>query len=344
MKEKQVTPYKRSKFYLDKKMSIFVYAAVLVIAVICRTSQLYTNMNFATGKYIDNSPIKNTTLGVIILGMILIGVVLIMGESRDKAVKSCILLNPMKLKSDRLVKKFSPVAASGFLATAALMAFDIVAPLAIVVSKNKEISTEENPVFIFEGLTVLDWFMYIIMILCAITMVITGVNIIKGEGITGGNCFFLSLFPIYKLLHIFQLISTYQLIGPYSERVYMMLADMASAMFVLYLIRFFAGFEKKHTRFMLLFTAYLSSIICAVSTIPRFIMFFILEYKERGKMLTPELTEIGMIILPIMVISVFWSAYVYRVMPKLNLSGVRRWKNLQVDGSGRAEMKDINSK
>ena len=123
----------------------------------------------------------------------------------------------------------------------------------------------------------------------------------------------------------------------------MLLADMTSAVFMLLLIRFFAGFEKKHTRFQLIFMAYFSSIICAVSTIPRFIMFFALEYKERGKMLTPELTEIGMIILPVMIISVFWSAYVYRVMPKLSLTGMRRWTNLRVDGGGKAEMKDINS-
>lgn len=343
MKEKQVTPYKKSRFFLDKKMSFPVYIVVAVIAVLCRISQLYTNMNFNTGKYIDDSLFKNTTMFAIIIGMAVIAAILIMGESRDKAVKSCILLNPMKLKLDRLGKKISPVAAIGFFATAAFMAFDIAAPLTIIATKNSELSTEDNPVFVFEGLTVLDWFMYIIMIICAITMVVTAVNIVKGEGITGGNCFFLILFPTYKLLHVFNLIETYQLIGPYSERAYMLLADISTAVFVLLLIRFFAGFEKKITRYLLIFMAYLSSILCAVSTIPRFVMFFALGYKERGGMLTPELTEIGMIILPVMVVSVFWSAYVYRVMPKLNLTGMRRWKNLQVDSSGRAEMKDINS-
>ncbi|MBQ8780269.1 MAG: hypothetical protein IJZ72_01140 [Oscillospiraceae bacterium] len=344
MKEKQVTPYKKSKFFLDKKMSMAVYIVVAVIAVICRISQLSTNMNFITGKYIDGNPMKNLTLGVIVIGAVLIGAVLILGESRDKAVKSCILLNPMRLKLDRLVKKISPIAAVGFFSTAALMAFDVAAPLTMLASENMAISTEENPVFIFEGLGGLNLAMYIIMIVCIITFIITGVNVIKGEGITGGNCFFLTSYPIYKLLHIFYLIGEYQLIGPYSERVYMMLADMTSAVFMLLLIRFFAGFEKKHTRFLLIFMAYFSSIICAVSTIPRFVMFFMLEYKERGNMLTPELTEIGMIILPVMVISVFWSAYVYRVMPKLNLTGMRRWKNLQVgNNNGKAEMKDINS-
>lgn len=343
MKEKQVTPHKRSRFFLDKKMSMAVYVPVLVLAVICRTSQLFSNMDFNSGKYIDNSLMKNTTIGVLIIGFLLIGAVLIMGESRDKSVKSCILLNPMRLKVDRLNKKINPIVAAPFYVMAALMFFDMLAPIAKTISRNAELSTPQAPVFIFSGISALDMTLSAVMLVCIITMIVTGVNVIRGDGITQGNCFFLTLYPVYKLIHIFKLIETYQLIGPYSERAYIMIADICSAVFVLLLVRFFAGYEKKHTRILLIFMAYVTSVVCAVSTIPRFIMFFVLEYKERGRMLTPELTEIGMIILPVMVISVFWSAYVYRVMPKLSLTGMRRWTNLRVDGGGKAEMKDINS-
>ena len=184
MKEKQVTPHKRSRFFLDKKMSMAVYLAVLAVAVICRTIQLKSNMDFNSGKYIDSNPMKNITVGVLLIGFILIGAVLILGESRDKAVKSCILLNPMRLKADRLTKKFNPIVATGFYVTAALIVFDMLAPIITTISKNVELSTPQAPVFIFTGISALDMVLSVIMLICAVTMVVTGVNVIKGEGIT----------------------------------------------------------------------------------------------------------------------------------------------------------------
>ena len=51
MSEKQVTPYKKKKVFLDKKFSVVIYAVTLVLAVICRIFQLKNNMNFEKGTY-----------------------------------------------------------------------------------------------------------------------------------------------------------------------------------------------------------------------------------------------------------------------------------------------------
>ncbi len=310
-------PYKAKKVKLDKKFSMAAYGLTLIAAVAARTWQLRSNVNFATGKYIDPSPAKNYTMWALIIGFILIAAVMFLGQSRDKAIKSCILINPMRLRAERLAKKLSPVAAAAMMLMAGFMAFDIIMDLTAAAEKNMEISTEENPVFIFAGIPVMTWIVYLCSFITIITLVSMGSNILKGDGITKGNCVFIMFFPIWKLLEIFSMFSENQLVGVYSEKVYIMLTAMASSMFFIYAARVFAGFEKKNTRIWMCIFGYAASIFAAVSIIPRYISYFILSYTEREGMAAPETSDIG--------IAVFWSTYVYRVMPKLNLTGKRRW-------------------
>lgn len=318
-------PYKAKKVKIDKKFSMGAYALTLVAAVAARTAQLQSNMNFATGKYIDPSPAKNYTVMVLIIGFILIAGIMFIGKSRDKAIKSCILINPMRLKSDRLAKKVSPVAAAVMIIMAGLIVFDIIFALSSVASKNAEISTEENPVFAFAGVPVLTWITYVCALITIITLISMASNILKGEGVTRGNCVFLMFFPIWKLLEIFSMFSENQLVGVYSEKVYIMLTAMTSSMFFIYAARVFSGFEKKNTRIFMCIFGYAASIFAAVSVVPRYITYFTFNYMEREGMSSPETSDIGIAIVTIAVVAVFWSTYVYRVMPKLNLTGKRRW-------------------
>lgn len=318
-------PYKAKKVKLDKKFSMAAYGLTLIAAVAARTWQLRSNVNFATGKYIDPSPAKNYTMWALIIGFILIAAVMFLGQSRDKAIKSCILINPMRLRAERLAKKLSPVAAAAMMLMAGFMAFDIIMDLTAAAEKNMEISTEENPVFIFAGIPVMTWIVYLCSFITIITLVSMGSNILKGDGITKGNCVFIMFFPIWKLLEIFSMFSENQLVGVYSEKVYIMLTAMASSMFFIYAARVFAGFEKKNTRIWMCIFGYAASIFAAVSIIPRYISYFILSYTEREGMAAPETSDIGIAVVTIAIVAVFWSTYVYRVMPKLNLTGKRRW-------------------
>ncbi|MCM1024619.1 MAG: hypothetical protein NC395_11270 [Prevotella sp.] len=318
-------PYKAKKVKLDKKHSMAAYGLTLIAAVAARTAQLQSNMNFATGKYIDQSPAKNYTLWALIIGFLLIAAVLILGKSKDKAIKSCILINPMRLRSERLSKKVSPAAAAFMIITAALIAFDIIMDLSDVASKNEAISTEENPVFAFAGVSVITWLSYVCAVITLITFISMASNILKGEGVTTGNCVFMMFFPIWKLLEIFSMFSENQLVGVYSEKVYIMLTAMASSMFFIYAARLFAGYEKKNTRICMCFFGYAASVLAAVSVVPRYISYFTLDYASREGMSSPDVSDVGLALVTLTVTAVFWSTYVYRVMPKLNLTGKRRW-------------------
>lgn len=318
-------PYKQGRVILDKKFSVVTYLLTLVLAVIARTSQLYSNMDFMTGKYINHSPANGLTTAILVIGFALTLLVMIFGKSRDKAIKSCILLNPMRLKADRLNKKISVKAGATMLIMAFLIVFDVFLSLSGIINRNKELSTEENPISIFAGIRIVDWVMYACAIITIITFISIGSNIVKGEGITRGNCVFLSVFAIWKLLQIFSMITNGEIIGIYSEKIYILLTAMSSSMFFLYTARFFAGFEKKNTRYLVCMFGYISSILAAVSTVPRYIIYFIKSYDQRSGMATPSTSDVGIIFVTIAIVSVFWSTYVYRVMPRLSLGGKRRW-------------------
>lgn len=338
MSEKHVTPYKKKRVFLDKKFSIVIYAVTLVLAVVLRTFQLKDNMNFQKGTYIN--PGMNWPLLVIIIGFALLVFVMIFGESRDKVIKSCILLNPMRLKLERLNKKVSPKAAASMFVMAGLLIYETLAPIIAQASLNKSMSTEDNPIGIFTGITAMQWIDYAFMFILCCTFISTGINIFKGEGITKGQCVFITFFPVWKLFKTFELITTYQVIGPYSEKCYILMTNVFSALFFLNVVRFFCGFEKKRTRYYMILFGYAASITAAVSTLPRYAMFFLTDYSVREGMLSPDATDVGIIFITATIVAVFWSTYVYRVMPKLNLTGKRRWTGLQTDGNSKMESID----
>lgn len=338
MSEKQVTPYRKKKVFLDKKFSMVIYAVTLVLAVISRTFQLKNNMNFATGAYIEKG--FNLTITIIIIGFLLLTAVMIFGESRDKVIKSCILINPMRLRAERLNKKVSPKAASAMFVMAGLLIYETLAPLISQISYNKSISTEDEPVGIFTDITAMQWINYAFMIVLCCTFISTGMSIFRGDGITKGQCAFITLFPIWKLVKTFELITTYQVIGPYSEKCYILMTNVFSAFFFLNFVRFFCGYEKKRTRYYMVLFGYAASITAAVSTLPRYAMFFLTDYSVREGMLTPDTVDVGIIFVTAAIVAVFWSTYVYRVMPKLNLTGKRRWTGLQTDGESKMETID----
>lgn len=75
---------------------------------------------------------------------------------------------------------------------------------------------------------------------------------------------------------------------------------------------------------------YVSSILAAVSVIPRYILLLIpTNYDDRLDMSIPEISDVGIVFMTITIVAVFWSTYVYRIMPKLNL-GKRRWSKAPI--------------
>ena len=337
---KETKPYKASKVILDKKLSLVAYVITLVCAVAARTIQLNTNMDFAMGKYIDPSLAKNYTFWALLIGFAVIFAIMIFGKSRDKAIKSCILINPMRLRAERLNKKISPHAGAAMFILALLIIFEIFMYFSEIAKANLAISTEDNTVFVFAGIPVMEWVLFSVKLITIITLISTGINIMKGEGISSGNCVFMMFFPIWKLIEIFAMFSENQLVGIYSEKIIELFTAMTASMFFLCAARLFGGWEKKHTRFWMCIFGYMASVFAMVSVAPRYIMLFIKSYTERDGMEMPAVSNIGIAVVTIAIIAVFWSTYVYRVMPKLNLTGKRRWTKTTMTSKGMSDITD----
>jgi hypothetical protein len=167
------------------------------------------------------------------------------------------------------------------------------------------------------------------------------VNVFQGEGLSHANCAALSLYSFWKVIELIEMLSENTAVGTYSEFVYEMFSYMTAAIFFMNTARFFNGMEKKFTRFWMCFLGYVSSILAAVSVIPRYILVLIPDgFDTRVDMNIPHVSDIGIVFMSITVVAVFWSTYVYRVMPKLNL-GTRRWSRAPIS-TNYQEMESID--
>ncbi|MBQ4363096.1 MAG: hypothetical protein II782_03735, partial [Oscillospiraceae bacterium] len=127
---------------LKKSASMFVYIVVLIVAVAARLLQLSTNFNFETGKYKDKSIFLNFPLAVIIIGLAIIGFILLTGNARDKVIKSVILINPWRLRYDKLAKKIPDGAGYAALFMAVIQLSAIFVDFYKIIQKNKETKQE----------------------------------------------------------------------------------------------------------------------------------------------------------------------------------------------------------
>lgn len=326
---KNVAKANKSSF-LTKKASMGVYLVVLVLAVAARTIQLFSNMNFETGQYIDPSPLKNFPVMVIVPGIILITFILLAGSSKDKVLGSCILINPMRLRYDRLKKKIPASAGYSALLMALLVLAQIIFDFVDLVNKNKVIAEELTPeeaedYSMLTGYTLGTFGLHFLMLCVMLNFIAMAVNIFKGEGISSGNCAALMLYPAWKIVDMMSIVSDNVAVSRSSELLYVILSYMTASLFFMNTARFFNGMEKKFTRFWMCFFGYASSILAAVSVIPRYILLLIpTGYEERLSMNIPSISDIGIVFMTITMVAVFWSTYVYRVMPRLSV-GKRRW-------------------
>lgn len=316
--------------FLTKKASMGVYVVVLLLAVAARTIQLFNNMNFDTGRYIDPSPLKNYPFFIIAIGIILITVILLAGSSKDKVIGSCILINPMRLRYDRLKKKIPAAAGYSALLMALLVVAQIVFDFIDIVNANKviveELSRDEADRYnMLTGYTWGTFALHVVMIFAMLNFIAMAVNIFKGEGISSGNCAAFVFYSIWKIVDMLSIVGNNVAVSERSELLYELFSYMTAVLFFMNTARFFNGMEKKFTRFWMCFFGYVSSILAAVSVIPRYILLLIpTGYEERLSMNIPNISDIGIVFMTITMVAVFWSTYVYRVMPKLNV-GKRRW-------------------
>ncbi|MBQ3920308.1 MAG: hypothetical protein II695_11585 [Oscillospiraceae bacterium] len=322
---------------LKKKAAAFLYVIVLIVAVGARLIQLSTNYDFDKGRYINSNPLLNFPLLILAAGFALIAFVLITGSARDKVIKSCVLINPWRLRYDRLSKKIPQSAGYAAVAMAVLFVIDIVVYFVSLWGKNERYAKENllnNPdvdKYAYKeyprlaGYTVGTFFFQLLTILVILCFISMAVNIFKGEGLTHANCASLATYSIWQVVNILRVISQNDAIGLSSDRLYELASRMFAVMFFMTMARLFNGMEKKNTRFWLCFWGYTSSILAAVSVIPRYVLLLLPNgYDSRENMLVPDTADLGIIFMTVTIVGAFWTTYVYRAMPRLS-SGKRRW-------------------
>jgi hypothetical protein len=110
-----------------------------------------------------------------------------------------------------------------------------------------------------------------------------------------------------------------------TNRLYEMASRMLAVLFFMAVARVFNGMEKPMDRFWMCFLGYASSIVAAVSVIPRYLLFLFPDPTgARAGLELPDITDVGIIFTTITFVAVFWTTYVYRNMPRLS-GGNRRW-------------------
>ncbi len=314
---------------IPKKASLAVYVPVLIAAVAARTFQLLNNMDFERGKYIDPSQ-PNYTLMILTAGFLLMAFILIVGSARDKVIKSCILINPMRLRYDKLNRKIPTAAGYSALLMMILFIGEIFFDFFDLVNKNQKIAKtltpdEREDYSMLTGYSVGMLINHILMLFVILTFLSIGLNIIKGTGFSSANCAALSTYAAWQTWELFTLIGENPTLSQSSELIYILFSRMTAVLFFLTMARFFNGMERKTTRFWMCFWGYTSSILAAVSVIPRYVVLLIPDMTDiHTGMNIPDVSDVGIIFMTITVVAVFWSTYVYRVMPKLNI-GRRRW-------------------
>jgi hypothetical protein len=316
---------KAKKFRFDRKLSLIPFLATLIAAIVARTYQLVYMTNLNTGIYNDRSLLKDYPVIIIAAGMIITLLCLIFGSSEDKVVKSVIMINPMHQPLSTLMHNYGGVAGGVCLAAGALIGAQVAMNLAAARNLGLELTkmgAQDVPGM--AGMGANDWTMVFFMVIAVVTFLLMAMNLMKGNGITAGNCFFLLAVPLWKIVEAFSIVYDMQketrILILYSEKLYIIIADMCIAVFFFRLVRVFGSMEDKYARIKLIFWGYAAATLLFVSSIPRFIAMFVVQFDLRESLVMPDLSDIGLAAFAICVIPAFFSAFSYREMPKISYS------------------------
>jgi hypothetical protein len=322
---REIIMAKIKKIRFDRKFSFIPFFITIAAAIAARTYQLIAMTDLNSGVYYDRSIFKDYPVLIIAAGLIITALCLIFGSSEDKVVKSVIMINPMHQPLKTLNQNFGGVAGGICLGAGALIAAEFAMILGMARNETLErIKMKELDVPTFSGVGAADWVMLGFMLLAVITLMITAMNLFKGEGISAGNCFFLLSVPIWKIIQCFTIVYEMQketrILILYSEKLYIIIADMCIAMLMFRVVRVFASMEDKHARVKMIFWGYATAVVTLTSSIPRFIALFVVPFQNRVSLTLPDLSDIGFAAFAIAVIMPFFSAFSYREMPKISYS------------------------
>ncbi|MDR0947107.1 MAG: hypothetical protein LBM87_05120 [Ruminococcus sp.] len=309
----------------DRKYTFIIFIIYIIGAVALRVHQLITATDLNTGIYLKRSFFNDYPILWLLGGAVILAVTLFMFSSNDKKTESVIMINPMHQNVADLSHNYGGAAGAITLICAGTIVGDIVMGISGTVAAYNLAPQYNEDGELISGLTAVsggNWVVYVIMGIAALTLVLTGVSILRGMGITPGNCFFLITVAVWKMAEIFSIFFQMQqqsrIIQLYSEKIYIIFGDMCLIMFFFQLIRLFSNMSEKHTRIKLMFWGYVSAAVLAVSAIPRFVVLFTEAYTERASVAIPSFSDVGFILFTVAVILPLFGHYKYRDMEKLS--------------------------
>jgi hypothetical protein len=319
-------------FSLDRKLTLPIFFITVIAATFLRVKQILENTDINTGIYINRDIRVDYPVMVIAGGLFLILLILIFGSSKDKMAGAAMMYNPMHLPVAKLNKNFKIASGTAILITAGTVLFQIFMDISLIVRRNQlvndGIADEDLHISLLTGMGVSDIMSYIFMLIGGITFITIGANMIKNDGISKLNCFFLLFVVFWKVFLIFNVFFTAQeetrIINLYSDKLYIIFSGIATIMMLLSVIRVFGGLEEKRTRMALIFWGYATAIITAVSAIPRLICLMYLPFDGVGVLTMPDVADFGVLLMAIVFIMPFFTGYSYREMSKMTYREGRR--------------------
>ncbi|HKM32547.1 MAG TPA: hypothetical protein VJX95_03165 [Oscillospiraceae bacterium] len=263
---------------LDRRYAMYVYWFVLVAAIVARVLQLGAVVDYQTGFYIQDGILPYALKIILISGIAVISFIIVAGSSKNVSVAGSKLESPFLADLDTLSTALSPV----FSIAAMTLVFASVLN-GVIEYRSLSVSGGIDAAFVIE---------FLLMLCSALVFLKIAVARTRESAITRSMGYSLLIPVIWYTFRSTMLFMSFIQITNISENLLTMLSSLSTLLFLIYLARFFAGIEKNNTRPMLAISGIVCSLMCAVSTLPRYILLIVGTVEMRQAMGTPNITEL----------------------------------------------------
>lgn len=291
---------------INKSISIIFFTVFSLALTAMRVCQIVFNIRF-------DIPINNgrdsintfwVTFGVFAIILFLL---VMFGRADNKNVETATLINPYRIPLEDITKYLNTGCGIFFLLLSVATIYDGILLI-------QEITKREEGAPIRISTVVLLVFMFF----SVLDFLFGGIHILGRKGLSKGHGGWFMAVSVMHLIYAFRMIVDVPMLARDPENLIIMASHLAAAAFFITASRFFVGYERSKTRPFLVFWGYMLSILEFCSVIPRFLILFFGTGEQFEAMKFPSPADSIMMVLPILVIIIFWGEYKYKEMPKFN--------------------------
>ena len=241
---------------VDKKAALPLYVLAVAAGIVVRCFQLLTAIDYSTGFYITGHPLGSVLTWVMPAGIVLFALALLFGRSDSLAgpdhVRQSSFTAPLHVLTGRLTRLFGFVCA---LLSSALLVDLYLTFVGMTREMSQKISTYLN---------------FGLMLASAVVFFLIAVSVLRDGKISTGAGYSLLVPVAWLTVRSTMSFMSYILITNVSENLLELMGLLAMLLFMTLAARFLSGNEKSGTRRLLSIAGLAASLICAVSTVPRF--------------------------------------------------------------------------